>query len=403
MPNSTDESFVFDLEIAKINICVTFFGIIGNFLCIIILFQKKLLCRKFNFYLLLLSFSELFYCMIVIVNSSKFYFDTPRFIFDMSSITCLFTDYLVGAIDGYCVLLTLVLSVDRLYAIAKPMRSRHFLTSRYPKRVAFFCFILVLIINIPEIVLTQRAFYPPKQNASNITDQLMYCVNESQSIVRKKAYIIICGVLIPVIINILPALTIVLINAVLLKHVYNHSSNSNRFAIVGKTNNRNPTVTQKSHYVTIIIIGLWLLITSVPYYTLKCIFWLIRLKVYDSADHWPNYERVQGLFSVLFNSNHSINIIIYILFHKCFRRAALDLIKLNNFKINRLGDDDSLAIRQNSSFKWDRFKWRNSTYRSTKSLKLNDHGNTTGIVDPLHVKQQLSNSTQLEEIKKDAK
>jgi hypothetical protein len=329
------DAYDFELLVHVINICVSSFGIIGNLFCILVLAQKQLLSRKFNFYLLILSFSELFYCTIILLNSAIFYHQPPLAIYDMNKWSCMMTDYVINVTDGYCVLLTLLLTVDRLHAIAKPMRSKQFVTNLYPKRSAFTSYLLVLFLNLPEVILTQRHYVDTNGNSSG-TLWTGLCENRNQSTTRKEAYVILSGIVIPALGNIIPTLLIIVLNGLLLKHVFAYSLNLNRFAGLNIRINSKfgyLTATQKSHYSTIIIIGFWLLITSVPYYTFRVIFWISRLKVFQQNDLFfnSNHGYIQAMVSVLFNSNHSINIFIYVLFHRCFRSSFFNLITFNLF------------------------------------------------------------------------
>jgi hypothetical protein len=99
------------------------------------------------------------------------------------------------------------------------------------------------------------------------------------------------------------------------------------------SNKRTMTNAQKSHYIAIIILGIWLLLTATPHYTLYLYYWATKLEFI--ADHSRLHFTIQAIFSAFFNSNHCINIVIYLIFHKDFRttffRALCDLFNLNPF------------------------------------------------------------------------
>lgn len=164
--SSVDDESTHDLidyVVSRINLGSMLFGILGNLVCIFVLVQKSLLNRKFNWYLLALAFADLNYCLIVFANYLVYALslsDPPQVIYDLSKITCYLTDYVVHSIDSFCVFLTLILSIDRLYAIMHPIKSRFFLTYRYPKKITVVTYVILLCIKSPEIFLSQREFKP---------------------------------------------------------------------------------------------------------------------------------------------------------------------------------------------------------------------------------------------------
>lgn len=163
-----------DYIVSRINLSSMFFGIIGNLVCVFVLTQKSLLNRKFNWYLLALAFADLNYCFIVFANYLIYALsisDPPQVIYDLSKITCYLTDYVVHSIDAFCVFLTLILSIDRLYSIMNPIKSRFFVTSQYPKQITFATYFILLLIKSPEIFLSQREYKPVSYLQLNVTVQ----------------------------------------------------------------------------------------------------------------------------------------------------------------------------------------------------------------------------------------
>lgn len=175
--NYTDEELNYTANIqqivddvaSKFNFSSMLFGIIANTLCISVFFDKIQLRKKFQFYLLALAFADLFYCIIVFLNYLVFIVNPPNVLYDLTSWTCYLTDYFVGIIDSFCILMTLVLSVDRLYAITSPLKFRNSITYRFPKMLIFACLILVALVKSPEIFLSQRTYEidPESLSSSN--------------------------------------------------------------------------------------------------------------------------------------------------------------------------------------------------------------------------------------------
>lgn len=56
--------------------------------------------------------------------------------------------YLQLSLDSFCVFLTVVFSIDRLYAVIKPVHIESFFIHRHPKRIALVGYLVVLTILI---------------------------------------------------------------------------------------------------------------------------------------------------------------------------------------------------------------------------------------------------------------
>lgn len=369
--------------VARVNLGSMLFGILGNFICILVLMQKTLLNRRFNWYLLILALADMIFCFIVFVNYYIVFTNPSRALYDLSKLTCYFTDYVVSSIDAFCVFLTLVLSIDRLYAIKRPIKSKMFLTYRFPKRIALLGYLTLLIIKSPELFLSQRKYITPSTSALNLSenvnfnstrneviidfnlDELVdgkhllepigkeYChstsmfdsssehkENHSQSI--HIIYIVYCNVIMPLLFNIFPAIIILVLNLALWFFMRRYSTlminnpskslkGKSLTSFINRTSRRSITTTQKSHYFTIIMLGIWLLITTIPYYSLFTYHWATSLKLINDRNRL--HMTIQAISSAFFNSNHCINIIIYMIFNKDFRLNALKIL-FNLFNLN---------------------------------------------------------------------
>ena len=462
-----------DYVVAKINFGSMLFGIIGNFICICVLCQKQLLNRKFNFYLLLLAVADLTFCFIVFVNYSIVNSNPNRALYDFSRLTCYLTDYIVSSFDALSVYLTLILSIDRLYAITKPIKIKTFFTNLYPKRVALFGYLLLLTIKAPDLFLNQRLYVIPdvktntkqseKQEMYTVDSNLVISVNETTTDKLKTVdyyyyyklenyssmiisdpndrnykktidqtddemsklpycysphmfdktlsessdsseskirfiYVVYCNMIVPLLLNIIPALIILILNLFLWFFIRRYTSHivsvnkgilGNRLSVVTNLQSRTMTKTQKSHYLTIIIMGIWLLITSIPYYSLCTYHWATSLRVLIQNDDRERIQMtIQAVSSAFFNSNHCINIIIYILFHKDFRYNTIKLF-INLFNLNPLIKcnplffeskiNGSIETNENKSFSGEinnRLYVNNSHQSTTTANIINNLSNT---------------------------
>ena len=158
-----------DNVVSRINLATMLFGILGNLVCIFVLVQKSLINRKFNWYLLTLATADLIYCMILFANYLLYALsstDPPLMIYDLCKLTCFLTDYVVNSIDSFCVFVTLILSIDRLYAIKNPIKARFFITYKFPKQITAITYIALLIVKSPELFLSQRDFKMVPMNST---------------------------------------------------------------------------------------------------------------------------------------------------------------------------------------------------------------------------------------------
>ncbi len=123
--------FQIDDLVSKFNMGSMLFGIFANLLCISVFANKTQLKRKFHYFLLALANADLLYCLLVFLNYLVFIIDPPNVLYDLNSFTCYLTDYIIGSIDSFCILITMVLSIDRVYAITKPLNFKEFPTYRF--------------------------------------------------------------------------------------------------------------------------------------------------------------------------------------------------------------------------------------------------------------------------------
>jgi hypothetical protein len=449
-----------DTLVARINFFLMLFGIVGNLVCMCVLVQKKLLGRKFNCYLLILSLADFVFSVIVFINYCIIFHNPNRAIFDLSWLTCHFTDYVIHTIDAFCVAITLIVSIDRFYAIIQPIKNKTLITNRYPKQISLACLILMLVLHSPGVLFSQRSYIyatkpstlpsmprnttglivngevnseyalrsyfnmsrksllektsgfnlsqiskslrPSKLRESNnsmnsmatsllesismitsnrnklsslnapTSDFCHFTNSEHSSIMRtprnektRIAYILYTKLILAICLNILPALAILIINSILSYFIRQYTTGSNaRISGVASSVNHNMTShhanntsnfagnrlsvryshtplasghlndhkfisrAQKSNYLTIVMIGVWLLISCIPYYTLSTYTWAASLHLIDDRSRF--HMSMQAVSSVFFNSNHCINIIIYVIFYRDFRACfSCFVCKLN--------------------------------------------------------------------------
>jgi hypothetical protein len=158
-----------DAVVSRVNLASMFFGIVANLVCICVFnYNKILLKKRFNWYLFVLACVDCIFCSIVFANYLVFtVYRQERALYDLSAITCYATDFVVNSVDEYSVLLTLLLSIDRLYAIRRPINIKLFVTYRYQKQVTAVGFAIITLVSLPYFLLSQRTYVVPSSSSSN--------------------------------------------------------------------------------------------------------------------------------------------------------------------------------------------------------------------------------------------
>ena len=110
-------------------------GILGNLISFFVFLNKTLRKRKFYLYLLTLTVFKFFFCLIFFID---FIFvaihKSGLFLHNIHKIYFIIIDYTIHTIDCCTVVLTMLLSTDRLYAIKKPMEIKEFFTNLHAKK-----------------------------------------------------------------------------------------------------------------------------------------------------------------------------------------------------------------------------------------------------------------------------
>ena len=156
-----------DHIVSQLNVALMFFGIVGNMTCLCVLTNRKLYKKRFNRYLLTLAFVELCFSSIVFANYLIFSLYQPkehhhhhrrRTLYDLSRFTCYYIDFIVNILDELSVYLMLLLSIDRLYAIREPIKTKLFVTQQKQKRCVLAGVLLIVFFNLPYFLMHQYQF-----------------------------------------------------------------------------------------------------------------------------------------------------------------------------------------------------------------------------------------------------
>ena len=357
------------------NIFITTVGTTTNFLSIYSFLQKKLLIKKINWYFLVLTIFEFIFCFLVFFDYTftKIHYD-EIFFHDFHDSARIVFDYLIHTSQSCIAILSLLLSLDRLYAIKNPLFIKEFVTQNHCKKLIALSLLLLVLIKTSSFVFCEYS----KANIS----------------------FIICAILVPLLLSTIPLIGVFVLNFLLIKEIIksyrqtslsvsvdygNHHeqrSSINDTKMIQKSKRQNTIITQtsyecnddkqpsssnmkenndkddskdesdslrnnslqlpepfslrrsnnrelknsqKSHYFLIICTNVWSIITSIPYSIFN--YYLAYTQLFTSPDLIDLKTTIscQIVSSVLYNSNHCFNFFIYFFFYADFRGVMKNL------------------------------------------------------------------------------
>ena len=185
-----------------------------------------------------------------------------------------------------------------------------------------------------------------KFSLSNTTNHLKvthtfdtHCSFASTNSNFKHVYVAYFNIFMPILFNLTPAILILIINVALcfslMAKIKNDDSISHEKLRKSsmKSNHSRITASQMSHYCMIITLCVWLILTNIPYYVL---IMFDRARLLKITNHVQSINTsFQAISSIFFNSNHCINILIYLMFYKDFRQIIFGMCRrFNKYKRN---------------------------------------------------------------------
>jgi hypothetical protein len=423
MMNHSHFSHKFTSIVGKFNLILMFFGTISNMVCVRVFVKKSMFKKRFNKYLFAHSLVDILFCLLTFLNYLVYILYEEKNFSDLHKISCFFHDYILNLLDALSVYLAVILSIDRLYTIKKPIKIKNFLTYKYPVGVIFIGFIIIALASIPIVILNPRAYVSVKpqddlvqeygsesyvdaiHNDYNI-DQVKNAIEKSNKTVfsnelefeylfkpsskkydfyipsndlqpfckfitihdvdhisYRQAFEIFYHIIFSFLFNFFPAFLIFVLNCYLIQFLIRYSDTNssinglrrhsgNIFRLVENRISENQFLSnnitishnikrKNSYFATIIALGLWLIISNIPYYGFTIWEWTMHLL---ESDYFKGDVNIilQAIWSVLFNSNHCILIFVYIAFHHAF---LLNLKAM--FKVSFLDSNQNLARSRN--------------------------------------------------------
>ena len=319
--------------ISYLNLIILIFpGILGNMCCIYVYLQKIMRKRKFHWYLLVLAIFELLFCMILSIDYlHKMLHKDSIFLHDINVYVNMLIDYFIHLIDSYVTILTLILSIDRLYTIKHLTDQRNFITYKHAKYVILLTFLVILVLKIPFII---------------------FCYLNTD----RNFNIVPCIIVSPLIFNLIPSIGILVVNSILvirLINFYRKLSKSRRLMVssreisrrqselnlkICKRNSDHNIVinlykftiyplcrTQKIQFIVILVKAMWSVLVTLMYYPLSMFyFYIIYFNFQFDIVFVANLQMFSSTF---FNINHSIHFFIYLSLNFEFRKCLFKIFK----------------------------------------------------------------------------
>jgi hypothetical protein len=306
-----------DEIVLYINLASTAIGIVNNIISITVFLQKTLLKRKFNWYLLVLAIIESIFCLTVFIDNIFVQIHKKKiFLHELNNIGHIVINYIIHTTDSCSSILTLLLSLDRLYAIKFPLQIKQFITNLHAKKLMIIT--LTIVVSLNSISLSLCEIYSDS-----------------------KPFIVYCSLISPLLFNGIPLVVIAFLNGLLAKEMIKKITSSTQPACVIdasmtnlskdnvlKSNSRitlrkfqkkTESKKQKSHYIVILLLSIWSILTSFPYYFLKTYNSLFNLKFISKSFDLQTVVKSQIISSIFFNLNHCLNFLFYFIFYSEFR------------------------------------------------------------------------------------
>ena len=329
-----DEMKLFNKISCYIDFVIILSGLLTNTICIFGYYHKSMRNNKFNWYLLSIACFELIFCVIHLIDYLYQMFDSNSlYLQDLNNYTSAMFDILIHFIDSFVIVIIFILSVDRLIAVKNPFEIRNSLTYKYAPQILSIAILSLIFLKIPNI------FFCYFKTENNIN--LLYCL-----------------IISPFLFNIIPIISTLFITSVLvferinyyrilgkersaLSHSiqrrakltntkFNNSQDEENLLILnirlnGPQSQPLSGQDKSQHYITIFS-ALWLILTTMPYYSTNLFFLSNSLNL--DYLNFNEISKKQIIFSILFNSNHCIiHFLIYIYFNLEFRNIVFRPLK----------------------------------------------------------------------------
>jgi hypothetical protein len=308
-----------------LNLSFLTIGIIGNGLCIYAFSKKRMRSVKFNLYSLAIAVFQFIFCLFLFGDYMYRLFSSEKaLLHQFNKIFNILFDCSIHTTDSYLAVLRVILSIDRLYAIKKPLNIKTFATHLHANRFIILTFLLLILLKIPGTILCH--------------------IFETELV-----YITYYSMISPFIFNILPTISVLTINLILIKALIKNfkkdskeNINENKKSEIHVTLKNSISIrkfckpqksSNKTHYISIIILSLWQVLSTVPYYTFNSYNFIVLSNLFEverevTLNRIGKLETIQAFLAFFFNISQCFNIFVYISFNKSFRNCFYKKCKI---------------------------------------------------------------------------
>lgn len=284
---------IIDDSVKRVNYCLGILGIITNLICCIILSRKPLIKRKFNLYLLSLAIDELLFCLVMSFNRTFEIISGSR-IERFSIAAHLILKISSNIFDYFSIWITLILSIDRYFAIKEPLKIKDFVTNRHPKKLLFITF----IITMPFFIIVQIPHH---------IDVYVKRVQITRSI------IVLSHIVYVSILYVVPVIGIIIVNTLLALKL----KLKNQTDVVIRVHKKSSDLAtasketyQQSYFSVLIMLAFLAIFGQVISHITYC------LNFHMASSFYFNFYKIT---LILIYIAHTINFFIYFIFHAQFR------------------------------------------------------------------------------------
>jgi hypothetical protein len=129
------------------NICIMVIAILGNIVSIYVFLKKSILKKRFNWYLLVSTMLKIIFCTII-MSDYLFAIFQSHLLHDYNEISRIIIEFSVHTSDSCIRILTVFLSLDRLYAVKYPLDIIEYFTNLHAKLTISLSLLILIVLNI---------------------------------------------------------------------------------------------------------------------------------------------------------------------------------------------------------------------------------------------------------------
>ena len=288
---------------------IAIFGLLGNFLSIIVMNKDKER-REMLFLLQILALADSFYLLLCLLRYPTKYFVSINDYYMMQIYVFPFTK----TAQTSAVWAMLLVTVDRYIYICEPLKAQQKFTTRGRRIMAFLVFLFAFIYNLPRFFDScLMAFVDPCTNRKLLS--MVYSPTFNKGNIYLNVYVY--GLYI-VFLYLGPLLTLVILNAKLIGAI-RQSRKRHQIPIGGNSNLENRRNGETNATMILVIIIIIFILCETPELLMKLISLLNRhLRFINNKS--TIFNTLSTINTILLVANSAVNFIVYVAYGKRFRR-----------------------------------------------------------------------------------